>query len=303
MVPFSHHTKQIGIRMNSLTAFTGSTMDSREIAGLTGRKHKSVLRTINNMLTELEGSAPDSAHPYMSSFIGENGETYPCFQLPKRECLILAAGFNIKLRAAIIDRWAELESGKAVPLGVNPLTASNEELDIEINRQLNRIKMIVGEVSSGIKIATAMECQEKYAQRTGISIELPDYIKKYMVESDNIEFDPLVDTAFASKVAIGSNSINVSQWQKQFKHINSTRINDVLIKLGYATRINKSQVTPTARGREFCHTAVAASGYNVGKELIKGWKLDDRRFTDDVFPVLEELEDYLHQQWIINKKR
>lgn len=192
---------------------------------------------------------------------------------------------------------------KTVQTQVQQLIASNEELDIEINRQLNRIKMIVGEVSNGVKIATALECQEKYAQRTGISIDLPEYIKKYIVDSENIEFDPEADTAFASRVAIGSNSTNVSQWAKQYKHINSTRINDVLVKRGYARRLNKSQITPTEIGREFCHTAIAASGFNVGKELIKGWKLDDKRFTDDVFPILNDLEDYLHQQWIINKKK
>ena len=106
--------------MNNLTAFTGSTMDSREIDGLTGRRHDSVLRTINKMLSEL-GVA---AHTWEDSYIGDDGSTRPCFKLPKRECLILAAGFNIKLRAAIIDRWAELESGKAIPLVVNQFSQS-----------------------------------------------------------------------------------------------------------------------------------------------------------------------------------
>ena len=57
------------------------------------------------MLEDL-GVAPLS---FERSYIGGDGTSRPCFELPKRECLILVSGYDVNLRARIIDRWQELE--------------------------------------------------------------------------------------------------------------------------------------------------------------------------------------------------
>lgn len=93
-------------RMNELTTVSAS-MDSREIAALTGKNHADVCRDIRSMLDALEVDESNFASVYR----GGNGEDRRCYILPKRECLILASGYNVRLRAAIIDRWAELELG------------------------------------------------------------------------------------------------------------------------------------------------------------------------------------------------
>ena len=93
--------------MNMLTnTITSTTMSSREIAALTGKQHKDVLYDIRKMLVELEINSADFSAEYKDS----TGRTLPAFNLPKRETLILVSGYNVGMRAKIIDRWQELEA-------------------------------------------------------------------------------------------------------------------------------------------------------------------------------------------------
>jgi phage regulator Rha-like protein len=84
------------------------TMSSREIADLTGKEHRGVLRDIRNLLAELHGEG--GMHSFVHTYTNpQNGQIYPVFHLPKRETLILVSGYSVQLRARIIDRWQELE--------------------------------------------------------------------------------------------------------------------------------------------------------------------------------------------------
>ena len=90
------------------------TMSSLEIAELTGKRHDHVMADIRKMLGDLELQYPDFSGHYKDG----RGRTQDCFNLPKRESLILVSGYSAVLRARIIDRWQELENqqvNKATP--------------------------------------------------------------------------------------------------------------------------------------------------------------------------------------------
>ena len=80
-------------------------MSSREIAELTGKRHPDVKRDILNMFEQLEQDVSSFANTYLDSQNRQQTE----FKLNKELTLTLVAGYNVKLRLAIIKRWQELE--------------------------------------------------------------------------------------------------------------------------------------------------------------------------------------------------
>lgn len=91
--------------MQIISLNQNQTMSSREIAKLTNKRHDNVMSDIRAMLESLEIQSTEFLGDYKDS----KGRTYSCFNLPKRETLILVSGYNVVLRAAIIDRWEYLE--------------------------------------------------------------------------------------------------------------------------------------------------------------------------------------------------
>ena len=83
-------------------------MSSLEIAELTGKKHAHVMRDIRSLLEQ--GVAQSNFG--LAEFQDNQGKPRPCYNLTKKGCLILASGYNAKLREKIIDRWEELETEK-----------------------------------------------------------------------------------------------------------------------------------------------------------------------------------------------
>ncbi len=82
------------------------TMSSREISQLCSKEHRNVMADIRNMCESLNIQSAEFSADYKD----DKGRTYPCFNLPKRETLILVSGYDVVTRAKIIDRWQELEN-------------------------------------------------------------------------------------------------------------------------------------------------------------------------------------------------
>ncbi len=103
----------ITISENNFQNTTVPTMSSREIAELCGKQHAHIMRDIRQMLGELYPEGGQSK--FGSTYLDKQGKPQNCYNLPKRECLILVSGYSMTLRARIIDRWQELEKQAVIP--------------------------------------------------------------------------------------------------------------------------------------------------------------------------------------------
>ncbi|WP_051469629.1 Rha family transcriptional regulator [Chelativorans sp. J32] len=107
------------------------TMSSLEIAGLTGKAHRHVLRDIRKMLDALDAS--ETFAQSWAKVSSGGGRPLEIINLPKRESLILVSGYSVQMRARIIDRWQELEAAVA------GATTTATELDVDARRVIGGI--------------------------------------------------------------------------------------------------------------------------------------------------------------------
>ncbi len=105
---------------NNIHAFTISsavssgapTMSSREIAELTSKPHRHVLRDIRKMLADLNLDERGYAQVWADP---QNGQKYEEYALPRDLTYTLIAGYRSDLRLKIVRRWMELEAATIAP--------------------------------------------------------------------------------------------------------------------------------------------------------------------------------------------
>lgn len=94
--------------MNDLI-LSKETMSSLQIAEITGKLHKHVMRDIRNLLEQGVSQSNFGLSSYEQEQPNGGTKKVSMYRLTKKGCLILASGYNAVLREKIIDRWAELE--------------------------------------------------------------------------------------------------------------------------------------------------------------------------------------------------
>jgi phage regulator Rha-like protein len=166
--------------MQLTTIENTATMSSREISELTGKEVNHVHRDIRAMIEQL-GDDPDLNH--LSEDKDARGYT-TCFHLSKSLSMTLVAGYNVKLRKAIIDRWQELEAERAKPqaelstLEILQIAMESEKgrlLAIEQRDEAIRTKKLIGERREATAMNTASQAVKKVNK---LEIEL-DKSKEY----------------------------------------------------------------------------------------------------------------------------
>ena len=94
-------------KMKSINIYKEQTMTSLEIAELTGKQHKDVMKAIRNM--EPAWLKVNGRKFALVEYQDKKGELRPCYLLTKTECLYIATKFNDEARARLVLRWQELE--------------------------------------------------------------------------------------------------------------------------------------------------------------------------------------------------
>lgn len=138
------------------------TMTSLQIAEITGKIHANILRDIRTILEQ----GVNQINFELVEYTDAKGEKRPCYNLTKKGCLILASGYDAKLREKIIDRWEELELDKQqVPLSKAQRTLATiqqlcelaqrdvelEQRQIELEKEQKTIARKVSEIEETIR--------------------------------------------------------------------------------------------------------------------------------------------------------
>ena len=107
----THNMKTTIIINSEVVGNDAQHMTSLEIAELTGKQHKDVMRAIRNMEPAWEKTCGRNFALTSRTIVQPNGGTreVPCYSLTKTECLYIATKFNDEARAKLVLRWEELE--------------------------------------------------------------------------------------------------------------------------------------------------------------------------------------------------
>lgn len=136
------------------------TMSSREIAGLTGKQHKDVLRDIRVMRTALQGDGADLRHLLEH----KDGRGYTAeFLLDRTLTETLLTGYSIPLRHRVVTRLRELESVSQHHQAIAVPRTLPEALRLaaDLSEQNNHLQLVVSEQ------APKVEALERISQARG----------------------------------------------------------------------------------------------------------------------------------------
>ncbi|RIV20370.1 hypothetical protein DYU11_20170 [Fibrisoma montanum] len=122
------------------------TMSSLEIAELTGKLHKNIIRDIRKMIETLEAAKEAGSnlswHCETASYVDAQGKAREMYRLDKNTTTTLLSGYDIVARHKIVQRWQELEADKvaqsatALPLTPMELLLQSLQTSVEVAKQM-----------------------------------------------------------------------------------------------------------------------------------------------------------------------
>ncbi len=101
--------------MSELICNPRKTMNSLDIADLTDKKHKHVMRDIRTL--EKQG-AIDESKVGLSSYTDASRRKQQMYLLDFEATMVLITGYDAKLRSKVVTRWVALEKKETDPMAV-----------------------------------------------------------------------------------------------------------------------------------------------------------------------------------------
>lgn len=238
------------------------TMTSLEIAEVTGRNHKDVMRSIREM--EEAWVKVNGRKFALVEYKDAKGEMRPCYSLGKIECLYIATKFNDEARAKLVLRWEELENNTrkneiVMPNFSNPAEAARawadqyeQRLKLEAKAREDAPKVEFFESVAESKDAVEMKAVLSTLNYVAVGRNKLFAIlrEQKVLQSNNIPYQKYIDAGYFRTIETKKNCgtevrifIKTLVYQKGLDYIRK-----LLNKLGYRPKENKEQTSLEFKG-------------------------------------------------------
>lgn len=237
-------------------------MTSLEIAEVTGRNHKDVMRSIREM--EEAWVKVNGRKFALVEYKDAKGEMRPCYSLGKTECLYIATKFNDEARAKLVLRWEELENQTRkndiiMPNFSNPAEAARawadqyeQRLKLEAKAREDAPKVEFFESVAESKDAVEMKAVSSTLNYVAVGRNKLFAIlrEQKVLQSNNIPYQKYIDAGYFRTIETKKNCgtevrifIKTLVYQKGLDYIRK-----LLNKLGYRPKENKEQTSLEFKG-------------------------------------------------------
>lgn len=237
-------------------------MTSLEIAEVTGRNHKDVMRSIREM--EEAWVKVNGRKFALVEYKDAKGEMRPCYSLGKTECLYVATKFNDEARAKLVLRWEELENQTRkndiiMPNFSNPAEAARawadqyeQRLKLEAKAREDATKVEFFESVAESKDAVEMKAVSSTLNYVAVGRNKLFAIlrEQKVLQSNNIPYQKYIDAGYFRTIETKKNCgtevrifIKTLVYQKGLDYIRK-----LLNKLGYRPKENKEQTSLEFKG-------------------------------------------------------
>ena len=145
-------------------------MTSLEIALVTGKQHKDVMRAVRNM--EPAWERVNGRKFALVEYKDAKGERRPCYELTKTECLYIATKFNDEARARLVLRWQDLELAERERQAARAQVAPFIDLSGSKGSQANIVLIVRAD---GNSFVLSQELLARLAEDGRLLPALPEY--------------------------------------------------------------------------------------------------------------------------------